>query len=254
MAMAATGARTRAGVEHHREHGRREERIACAALVRAAGCSCDPEMLDGSARVRDGEVETHVPWCPFALAASIEARGAILPACPTGSASSPPGGSCERPSTSTLTSAPALPIEPPPSAAPSPRSSGEPSGPTSSEILAWAVRTFGPVASDRQERARRVAEEAIEVAQAEGVAAEEIHRIANRAFSRPPGDLEQEVGGLAVTLAALCANAGLDPEAAKLKEWDRISSLPESWLRRKHAAKVLAGTAAGAVQEVRDAV
>ena len=37
------------------------------------------------------------------------------------------------------------------------------------EFLAWAVRMFGPVALERQERLDRFIEEAIELAHAEGM-------------------------------------------------------------------------------------
>ena len=117
--------------------------------------------------------------------------------------------------------------------------------PTSSDILKWAVETFGPCALDRHERARRVVEEAVEVAQAQGVDPAELHLIVERASSRPTGEIEQEIGGLIVTLEALAANIGVDLGAAKLREWTRVTSRPREWWQRKHGEKVVAGTAAG---------
>ena len=53
-------------------------------------------------------------------------------------------------------------------------------------VLAWAADVFGPVATDRRERAVRLVEEAIEVAQAEGVPAEVVERVVRPA----PAEIE----------------------------------------------------------------
>lgn len=121
-------------------------------------------------------------------------------------------------------------------------------------VLAWAVENFGPVARNRDERAARLAEEAIEVAQAEGVPLEIVKRIAERVYSRPAGALGQEIGGLTITLDALAENAGLDAQAEGDRELARILALPKDWWTRKHAEKVAAGTAdLTAAQEPPDA-
>ena len=66
--------------------GTQQERAACAALVRAAGCACwDLGALDSRVEfegtvVRDPDsgkrtISQHDPRCPEALAAAIEGRG-----------------------------------------------------------------------------------------------------------------------------------------------------------------------------------
>lgn len=110
-------------------------------------------------------------------------------------------------------------------------------------VLAWALENFGPVAGHREERAARMVEEAIEAAQACGLAQDMVHRIATRVYGRPTGTLAQEIGGLAITLDALAEIAGLDVQAEADREWTRVKSLPREWWQRKHAEKVTAGTA-----------
>lgn len=112
-----------------------------------------------------------------------------------------------------------------------------------SAVLQWAVDSFGPTALNRDERAARVTEEAIEVAQVEGVPLEVIQRITERVYSRPVGELGQEIGGLMVCLYALAANCGVDFDAEFRREFARVLSKPRDWWQRKHAEKVAAGTA-----------
>jgi hypothetical protein len=110
-------------------------------------------------------------------------------------------------------------------------------------VLAWAVRSFGPIALNRDERAARMAEEAVEVAQVEGVPLDVMQRITARVYSRPVGELGQEVGGLMVGLYALAARAGVDIDAEFKREFTRVLSKPADHWARKHAEKVAAGTA-----------
>jgi hypothetical protein len=113
----------------------------------------------------------------------------------------------------------------------------------SREILNWAIENFGPVAANRDERAARLAEEAIEIAHAEGVSLEMVAKIADRVYSRPAGELSQEIGGVRVTLEALAENAGLSVEEETAREFQRIIRLPKEWWEQRHAEKVAAGTA-----------
>lgn len=114
---------------------------------------------------------------------------------------------------------------------------------TPQAVLKWAVDSFGPIALNRDERAARMTEEAIEVAQVEGVSLEIIQRIAARVYSRPVGELGQEIGGLVLGLYALAANAGVDVDGEFNREFARVLSKPKDWWARKHAEKVAAGTA-----------
>lgn len=60
----------------------------------------------------------------------------------------------------------------------------------------WACRCFGEqVTADRKERALRVLEEAIELAQAEGIEVNQAANLVGYVYSRPPGEPSQELGG-----------------------------------------------------------
>ena len=111
------------------------------------------------------------------------------------------------------------------------------------KVLAWAVENFGFIAKNRDERAVRLAEEAIEVAQAEGVPLDVVMTVAQRVYSRPAGDLRREVGGVAITLDALAENAGLSVSEEADRELARVLSKDKDWWTRKHGEKVRAGTA-----------
>ena len=109
--------------------------------------------------------------------------------------------------------------------------------------LQWAIQTFGNVAKNRDERAARLVEEAIELAQAEGVALDVIERIARHVYSKPAGDPVAELQGVALTLDACAENMGDTVQGATARELERVRSRSrEEWALR-HDAKVAAGRA-----------
>lgn len=72
-------------------------------------------------------------------------------------------------------------------------------------VHAWMLECFGSeVAADRRERGHRFLEESLELSQAIGCTREEAHQLVEYVFNRPAGDPGQEVGGVMLTLAALC--------------------------------------------------
>lgn len=111
------------------------------------------------------------------------------------------------------------------------------------EVLAWAVKSFGAIANNRDERGARLAEEAIEIAQCEGVPLDIIIRIANHVYSRPSGELRQEIGGTAIALMACAENADLSVYECSFREFERMNSKSYEWWQKKHADKVAAGIA-----------
>lgn len=111
------------------------------------------------------------------------------------------------------------------------------------DALDWAVETFGAIALDRQERAKRLLEEAMELAQAEGVPDLVVHRIEARVYSRPPGDTKREIGQTMSTLAVLAANLGINAVEAFYEEFDRVRNIPKTEWAARHAAKVEVGIA-----------
>lgn len=120
------------------------------------------------------------------------------------------------------------------------------------KVMQWALEMFGLVAVNRDERAARLVEEAIEIAQVEGVSVDLVRKIAERVYARPPGNLAQEIGGTAITLDALAENAGFNVNEEAQREWARVLSLPADWWYRKHAEKVALGIADMSVTKHRE--
>jgi hypothetical protein len=91
-------------------------------------------------------------------------------------------------------------------------------------IHKWMVSCFGPeIARDRMERNFRFLEEALELFQSQACSRQDAHRLVDYVFDRPVGDLHQEVGGVMVTLMALCNAAGLSADGCGEMELERIS-------------------------------
>lgn len=106
-------------------------------------------------------------------------------------------------------------------------------------VAAWMQECFGPeITADKVERTDRFIEEALELAQATGWTADRGHALVDYVFGRPVGEIGQEVGGVMVTLAALCNVFDIDMNAEAKREVDRITQ-PEIVLkiRAKQAAK-----------------
>ncbi|MCG5072224.1 hypothetical protein [Paraburkholderia tagetis] len=111
--------------------------------------------------------------------------------------------------------------------------------PFQQRVQPWMLECFGAeIAADRMERNHRFFEEATELVQACGMSASEAHQLVDYTFGRPVGEPLQEVGGVMVTLAALCLANGLDMHAAGETELARISvSETVAKIRAKQAAK-----------------
>jgi NTP pyrophosphatase (non-canonical NTP hydrolase) len=92
------------------------------------------------------------------------------------------------------------------------------------KILEWARLTFGPVATNKNERALRLAEEAVELAQSVGVERWQVLRLVWSVYSSPAGIPEAELGGVAVTVLAAAEVLGLEFTEAATKELARIST------------------------------
>jgi len=109
--------------------------------------------------------------------------------------------------------------------------------PFQARVQPWMMECFGAeIAADRIERNHRFFEEATELVQANGMTRSEAHQLVDYTFDRPIGELHQEVGGVMVTLAALCLASGQDMHAAGETELARIWTKVEA-IRAKQAAK-----------------
>ena len=105
------------------------------------------------------------------------------------------------------------------------------------EVREWMFECFGAeIARDKVERNHRFLEEALELVQSCGCTRSEAHQLVDYVFNRPVGEIEQEVGGATVTLAALCFAQQVDMEVCAGLELSRIwTKVPE--IRAKQAAK-----------------
>lgn len=104
-------------------------------------------------------------------------------------------------------------------------------------VQPWMLECFGAkIAADRRERNHRFFEEATELVQANGMTCSEAHQLVDYTFGRPPGELKQEIGGVMVTLAALCLASGADMHLAGETELARIWTMVDK-IRAKQAAK-----------------
>lgn len=109
--------------------------------------------------------------------------------------------------------------------------------PFQDRVQPWMMACFGPeIAADKLERNDRFIEEALELTQASGYTKDRAHALVEYVYNRPQGDINQEVGGVMVTLAAHCLAHGTDMHAAAEAELARIWTKVET-IRAKQAAK-----------------
>lgn len=104
-------------------------------------------------------------------------------------------------------------------------------------VQPWLLQCFGVmIAGDKKERNHRFLEEALELVQACGCTQSEAHQLVDYVYGRPIGEPHQEVGGVMVTLAALCLANDLDMHENGETELKRIWGKIEK-IRAKQAAK-----------------
>ncbi|MGV2128091.1 hypothetical protein ACQZ4Q_01350 [Agrobacterium vitis] len=104
-------------------------------------------------------------------------------------------------------------------------------------VKPWMLACFGEaILADQTERTHRFLEEALELVQSCGCSQSEAHQLVDYVYGRPTGEPNQEVGGVMVTLAALCLTNSLDMHAAAETELTRVWTKIEA-IRAKHAAK-----------------
>lgn len=104
-------------------------------------------------------------------------------------------------------------------------------------VSRWMAECFGEkISSDKIERNHRFLEEALELVQANDCTQSEAHQLVDYVYGRPVGELYQEIGGVMVTLAALCLASGEDMhdngEKELVRVWGKIDKI-----RAKQAAK-----------------
>lgn len=109
-------------------------------------------------------------------------------------------------------------------------------------IADWAELAFGrEEATGLPQRGIRLLEEAIEAFQAAGGDEMIAHKLVAYVFARPPGAIGQELGGVAVTVLALAAAAGLSADEEECREIHRVLSKPLREFSERNANKNAAG-------------
>lgn len=104
-------------------------------------------------------------------------------------------------------------------------------------VQPWLLACFGStIAGDKVERNHRFLEEALELVQACGCTQDEAHQLVDYVYGRPAGEPNQEVGGVMLTLAALCLAQGLDMHTSGEMELARVWTKIEQ-IRAKQATK-----------------
>lgn len=104
-------------------------------------------------------------------------------------------------------------------------------------VVEWGARCFGADhMADKTVRAARFFEEAAELVQAVGLPRDHAMRAFDHVYGRAPGNIEQEAGGVGVTLMALCNAVGLSADGCENKEIARcLSKSPETFAERNKA-------------------
>lgn len=106
-----------------------------------------------------------------------------------------------------------------------------------SRVNDWMLKCFGvEISRNKTERNHRFLEEALELVQSCDCTQSEAHELVDYVFGRPIGEPRQEVGGVMVTLAALCVAHGFDMAEAGDDELTRVWTKKEQ-IRAKQAAK-----------------
>lgn len=105
------------------------------------------------------------------------------------------------------------------------------------KVKSWVLVCFGKkIANDIPERNQRFFEEATELVQSTGLSKSECYQLVDYVYNRPVGETNQEVGGVMVTLAALCAALNINMDEAGNTEIERVQTIKEK-IRAKQAAK-----------------
>lgn len=109
------------------------------------------------------------------------------------------------------------------------------------EVKNWLHATFPKEDwSNVEERQLRFIEEAIELVQAAGLNKQQVNNMVDYVYNRAAGAVGQEIGGVAVTFAALCVAMDLDMTDLADRELDRC------WYNKeKIAAKQMRKTLRG---------
>lgn len=117
--------------------------------------------------------------------------------------------------------------------------------PFQNRVDSWVIACFGlEIRDDKRERQHRFFEEAAELIQAFGTTRDEAHQLVDYVYGRPAGEWSQEVGGVLLTLAALCNASRVSMQQAGETELARVWTKIDQ-IRAKQAAKPAHGPLPG---------
>ena len=109
-------------------------------------------------------------------------------------------------------------------------------------VADWCERAFGKEqAASVQQRCLRLLEESIEAYQAVGCDEQTAIDLVRYVFSRPKGELRQEIGGIGLVLLSVAQAAGLSAEAEECREIDRVLAKPLEHFTKRNQEKNDAG-------------
>lgn len=109
-------------------------------------------------------------------------------------------------------------------------------------IWNWGVAAFGSRhMTSKYERALRMLEEAVELAQACEVPKEKAGLVVDYVYSRPSGDAYTELGDVFMTTLALTANLGYDAEDVLTSRFMVVTSKPFERYYQRNQEKIDAG-------------
>lgn len=118
-----------------------------------------------------------------------------------------------------------------------------PNSTRSAEFLAWAKDTYGSVSRIRVERLLRFVEEAIQLAHADGIDRDMLITLLDRVYSRPKGEINQEIAQTQVCLEMYAENIGESSDQLAERERQRIQTIPKEEWQRRNAIKQAADIA-----------
>lgn len=114
-------------------------------------------------------------------------------------------------------------------------------------IFEWCAAAFGmDHATSTEQRGLRLVEEAAEAAQAAGCNPETLRKIIDYVYSRPAGELQQELGGVGLCVLAMAASARFSADIAENAECARVMAKPLSFFAERNRVKNNAGFVADA--------
>lgn len=117
----------------------------------------------------------------------------------------------------------------------------------------WMTKCFArPDAMLPAQRSFRFIEEALELVQSSGTSREDVLRLVEYVYGRPAGVIDQEIGGVMVTLSGLATSFGLSMDYAGNAELARCEKNTEK-IRAKDLAKPQRSPLPGLAEQIADA-